>query len=119
MCAGVATGFARSDGGRKQRASIRTLVVLPATVHFREKDHVGLLRDISPEGLFIYSDFTPCVGDSLSVDIGDARNPSGKRISCSGVVVRVESKATGAAIGIALRITAHDATPNRVYQSVE
>lgn len=108
MSAGVAVGFARNDGGRKQRASIRTLVVLPATIHFQEKGHVGLLRDISPEGLFVYSDFAPSVGDSLDIDIGDRRNGAGKRVSCTGIVVRVESKGDGAAVGIALRITDHE-----------
>ena len=37
------------------------------TVYFRENRHVGLIRDISREGLFVYTDFKPNIGDTLRV----------------------------------------------------
>jgi len=108
----MATGYSLSaqmgwgTGWPKQRAATRTLVVLSATVHFQGKNHVGLIRDISRDGLFVYSDFVPKVGDSLRVEIKD-KNKSDDRVLCSGTVVRVESKNSGAAVGIALKITSY------------
>jgi len=107
MAAGVSLSSQIGWGGwQKQRAASRTLVVLSATVHFQGKSHVGLIRDISRDGLFVYSDFLPKVGDIVRVEIKDKRNAS-DRVLCSGTVVRVESKAVGSAIGIALKITTY------------
>ena len=95
-----------NGGWLKQRAASRTLVVLSATVHFQGKGHVGLIRDISRDGLFVYSDFMPKLGDSIRVEIKDRGNGT-SRVLCCGAVVRVESKAAGSAIGIAVQITTY------------
>ncbi len=108
----MATGYSLSaqmgwsTGWPKQRAASRTLVVLSATVQFQGKGHVGLIRDISREGMFVYSDFTPKVGETVRVEIKE-KDKSSDRVLCSGTVVRVESKSSGAAVGIALKITSY------------
>ena len=76
MAAGVSLSSQIGWGGwQKQRAASRTLVVLSATVHFQGKSHVGLIRDISRDGLFVYSDFLPKVGDIVRSTI----RPAGTR----------------------------------------
>lgn len=93
---------------REHRISIRTLIVASGTVYFRENRHVGLIRDISREGLFVYTDFKPNIGDTLRVVVNGRNEASDQPVTCTGTVVRVESKATGAAVGIALKITAYE-----------
>lgn len=89
----------------KQRSASRTVVVLSAKVYCQGKSHVGLIRDMSREGLFVYSDFAPNLGESLRIEIRERNDRD--VVSCTGTVVRVESKAAGIAIGIAVRITAY------------
>ncbi|MGZ4815075.1 MAG: PilZ domain-containing protein [Terriglobales bacterium] len=89
----------------KQRSASRTLVVVSATVHFQGKNHVGLIRDISRDGLFVYSDFRPKLGENLTIEITEKGGSD--RVLCGGTVVRVESKSAGSAIGIALKITSY------------
>ena len=48
---------------RRQR---RGFAVLPLTIRANGSEHVGLLRDISPSGLFFYSDAKPAVGSILT-----------------------------------------------------
>ena len=95
------------DGRTNQRACSRTLVVAPCVLLFRNTRHVGLIRDISSNGLFAYSDFQPAVGDTVRVLISE-RNDATKTAACTGVVVRVESKAAGAATGIAVRFSSYE-----------
>ena len=87
-----------------QRSSRRRLVVTPCVMYFQNTRHVGLIRDISSNGLFAYSNFTPGIGDIVRVTLTEQTGTGMKTVGCSGVVVRVESKAAGAATGIALRV---------------
>ncbi|HVZ18161.1 MAG TPA: PilZ domain-containing protein [Terriglobales bacterium] len=91
-------------GWERQRASNRTLVVVSAKVEFDGKSHIGLIRDISRHGLFVYSDFTPNLGDSMKVILRESNDSLTGGVSCLGQVVRVESKGAGTATGIALKI---------------
>jgi len=77
-------------------------------VYLRDQRHVGLIRDISATGLFAYSDFTPEIGDGVRVVLTERTEGGTKTISCSGVVVRVESKAAGAATGIAVQVGGYE-----------
>jgi hypothetical protein len=108
MAAGVSLSsqIGWTGGWQKQRAASRTLVVLSATVHFQGKAHVGLIRDISRDGLFVYSDFQPRLGDGVRVEIKD-RTDRSDRVLCTGIVVRVEAKSAHSAIGIAVRINGY------------
>lgn len=91
-----------------QRASRRTLVVAPCVIFFREERHIGLIRDISATGLFAYSNFTPTVGETLRIVLTEKSEAGTKTVTCHGVVVRVESKGTGAATGIAFRVAGYE-----------
>lgn len=93
---------------REHRTAERTLVVASGLVYFQENRHVGLIRDISRMGLFVYSDFCPRVGDTLRVVVNGRNTGSDEPVTCMGTVVRVESKGAGAAIGIALKISAFE-----------
>ena len=95
------------DGWQKQRSTARTLVVLSATVRFQGRSHVGLIRDMSRDGLYVYSDFAPKMGDTLRIELRDRDGHFKNPAWCTGIVVRVESKGTGAAVGIAVKITEH------------
>jgi PilZ domain len=94
------------QGQTNQRASRRRLVVTPCVVFFKDQRHVGLIRDISSNGLFAYTDFTPAIGDTVRITLTEQTGNGARTVGCSGIVVRVESKAAGAATGIALRVDA-------------
>ena len=98
-------GFWTGGGMQGHRASRRTLLVAPCVVFLGDQRHVGLIRDISSTGLFAYSDFTPAIGETVRIILTERTEGGGtKTVTCHGVVVRVESKGTGAATGIALRV---------------
>lgn len=74
--------------------------------------HAGVLRDISEDGVFFYSDFKPPLGTEVRIIF----IPAGfgrPRIYCEGRVVRVEQVRTGAAPGIAVHLTNRNAVPIR------
>ena len=88
-----------------KRREIRFFSTTSVQINARGKRKVGLLRDISSTGVFLYSDFTPQVDDILEFSFR-LPNESQPRIgiTCMGCVVRVEDKGTGAAIGIGIRL---------------
>jgi len=96
-------------GQANQRASRRRLVVTPCVLYDHERRHIGLVRDISATGLFAYSDFTPGIGETLRVVLTEHIEGVTKTVSCTGIVVRVETKAVGAATGIALKVGGYEA----------
>jgi hypothetical protein len=97
--------FARRRGNQpNQRQSTRKLVVAPCVLYFQDRRHVGLIRDISSSGLFAYSDFQPALGETLRIVITKRDDFASGTVACQGEVVRVESKAAGAATGIALKV---------------
>jgi hypothetical protein len=98
----------RANDRINQRQSVRKLVVAPCVVYFQEQRHVGLIRDISSGGLFAYSDFQPELGEKLRIVITKRDDFADATLACYGEVVRVELKITGAAIGIALKISGYE-----------
>ncbi len=66
--------------------------------------HVGMIRDVSPTGIFFYSDFKPPVGARVSIALDFRTSAGNTRIRCEGKVVRVEQVREGAAPGIALEL---------------
>jgi PilZ domain len=90
---------------REQRTAIRFFTTVAVTIYADDVRHVGLLRDFSAKGLFVYSDFRPACGAALRFTLRPPKNAA-KRVpvECRGKVVRIEAAASGAAIGIAVEV---------------
>jgi hypothetical protein len=74
--------------------------------------HAGVLRDISEDGMFLYSDFKPTLGTPLRITLRSGFGDRyGSSLYCEGIVVRVEQVRPGAAPGIAVRLT-HKISPS-------
>jgi hypothetical protein len=87
-----------------KRAAKRKFVRLPAWVIFYRLDkqkHVALVRDMSRQGIFFYSDVRPLLGQDIEFVMKFPKWTNTAPIACKGTVVRVERAAPGAAIGIA------------------
>lgn len=93
-----------------QRSSPRSLLLCPVSISFQDGTAHGILRDISAGGIFFYSNIHPPLHASIDfiVHLND------KKISGTGKVVRVEQSAPGAAIGIALQISAESVVSETV-----
>src|SRR6185369_83100 len=89
----------------EQRRALRLLTTAPAVVLMDGERHIGLVRDLSATGLFVYSDFTPKLGTELKLTIRLSRDKNRTAVFlCSGKVVRVEASNKGVAVGIALQL---------------
>lgn len=86
-----------------QRSSPRSFIVCPISLTFESGTTHGIVRDISEDGIFFYSNFKP----PLQANIHFSLRLKGKNITGSGEVVRVEQNAPGAAIGIAVKISGY------------
>jgi len=96
---------------RDERRARRYLAMLPVVIrsHNSAQQHVGLIRDLSGSGLFVYSDFEPAYGTVLELLVRVSRTQSKTaRVRCLGKVVRVEKGTHGAAVGIALEIQEYE-----------
>lgn len=103
---GVERRHAMMMGARcEQRSGERQLTTMPATIFASERRHIGLVRDLSESGLFVYSNFEPKQTDRLFLTL-KVTQPDGStmNLECSGHVVRVESAIAGAAVGIAVKL---------------
>lgn len=88
----------------EQRRALRVLTTAPAVVLRNGERHIGLVRDMSATGLFVYSDFTPAPGTELKLTIRLSQDKNKTAVFlCQGSVVRVEDSDNGAAVGIALK----------------
>ena len=91
-----------------ERRAHRYLITASADIEHDSGKHVGLVRDLSATGMFVYSNFRPSCGDELQLQIGLWNLGAEKiAITCRGKVVRVEQPASGAAIGIAISISGY------------
>ena len=86
-----------------ERSSRRSFIVCPISLAFEAGTAHGILRDISENGMFFYSNFKPPLQSSINFSLRLGK----KHISGSGEVIRVEQSAPGAAIGVAVRISSH------------
>src|SRR5215469_813490 len=84
-----------------QRSSKRSFIVCPISLSFESGAAHGILRDISQNGMFFYSNFKPPLQSSINFSLRLGK----KHINGSGEVVRVEQSTPGAAIGVAVRIS--------------
>lgn len=88
----------------EQRRALRLLTTAPAVVYMNGERHIGLVRDLSATGLFVYSDFAPPTGTELNLTIQLSRDEEKTSLFvCKGKVVRVEDSRNGAAVGIAVK----------------
>lgn len=104
--------------GQLQRSAQRTFVRLPAwiTLDARPREHVAFVRDISPRGIFFYSDFLPTSGDRLDFILEYLRDSNKVRLHLNGRVVRLE-QTHGSNVGIALAFDASRSDVTRVVRS--
>ena len=88
----------------EQRRALRLLTTAPANVFMDGNRHIGLVRDLSATGLFVYSDFTPALGTELKFTIRLSRDKNKTAVFlCTGKVVRVEDSRNGAAVGLGVK----------------
>jgi hypothetical protein len=98
----------------QQRTAARIFVRLPAwiTIEARGDEHVAFVRDISPRGIFFYSDFCPAEGDPIGFVLEYLSGSNKTRMHLQGRVVRVEHQIQNSAAGIAVAFDAqHDEVP--------
>src|SRR5437660_3040052 len=87
-----------------KRSSPRTFMHAPVEVKCSAIAgiHLGMMRDLSRDGIFFYSDFKPPVGSRLTVYV--VLSEPRRKLTCRATVMRVEQIARGAAPGIAARL---------------
>jgi PilZ domain len=91
-------------GWCEQRSGERQLTTMPATIEANGRRYIGLVRDLSESGLFVYSNFEPKYGECLFLSLKVTQDDSVTHLECSGQVVRVETAVRGGATGIALKL---------------
>jgi len=87
------------------RNAARVFVRLPAWVTVGcqdDSEHVAFVRDISPRGIFFYSDWKPNRGEEIDFVLQYLSGTNKVRLHLSGMVVRTEPSAANSACGIAV-----------------
>lgn len=108
----MAINIARSTLDQR-RSCMRIRMAVPADVtcpSFDTQHHTGLVRDISTSGAFFYSNFAPELTSEITIDLLFPAVERRMKVTCHGVVVRVEPSSTGGATGIAVHFRHHDVT---------
>lgn len=103
----------------QQRNAARVFVRLPAwvTLDTRPDEHVAFVRDISPRGIFFYSDFAPQEGDEIRFVLEYLSGKNKTRLHLHGKVVRLEKQAEKT-VGIAVEFDApHEEVPRSAMRS--
>jgi PilZ domain-containing protein len=104
--------------GSDRRGKARTLLILPVSIAFGRAEHAAVIRDISASGLFLFSSFTPAIGEEieLKLTLPAPASPSAC-VTYYGKVVRLTSGVAGAAVGIGL--TLNGTRPAAALQSLK
>ena len=95
-------------GCPKQRSMKRKLLRLPAWIVFYRtslKKHVTMVRDMTREGIFFYSDVRPSVGEEIAFVLKFPKWTKTPTVACKGEVMRVEEAVPGAHPGVAVRLS--------------
>jgi len=88
----------------KNRSSRRQMLHSAAQISVPgDGEHNGIVRDLSPEGIFLYSNFRPEVGSDIAVSFTTRVGKEMVKIYAMARVVRVQQVVSGAAPGIAAR----------------
>ena len=85
-----------------KRCNPRSLVIFPISITGAngKETHSGIVRDISKEGIFFYSNYKPQLQEIITFVL----HMSDNKISGTGQVLRIEQKVPGAAVGVAVKI---------------
>jgi PilZ domain len=98
-----------------ERNAARAFVRLPVRITLESApttQHVGFIRDISPRGMFFYSDFTVPAGQSIVLALEYLDSAQKVTLKLSGKVIRVEQTPSKQAVGIAMIFdSVHDEVP--------
>jgi hypothetical protein len=104
-----ANAHAAMLGQAISRNAARVFVRLPAWVTVgsaNDGEHVAFVRDISPRGIFFYSDWKPTQGQEINFVLQYLSGTNKVRLHLSGMVVRIEQNSANAAFGIAVAFDA-------------
>ena len=91
-----------------ERSATRKFLRLPAWMVFYRvnfKKHVAMVRDMTRQGIFFYSDIRPQVGEEVAFVMKFPKRTHRSLIACKGKVVRVEQAVPGAAVGVAVSLS--------------
>lgn len=95
----------------QRRSCTRIRLTVPAEVTcpgYDPQHHTALVRDISTAGAFFFSNFIPDLGSNATLEFVFPVIERLMKVSCSGVIVRVENAANGCAAGIAMQFRHYD-----------
>ena len=91
---------------RKNRSSRRQMVHSAAQISVAGNgEHNGIVRDLSSDGIFLYSNFKPAIGADIAVTFTTRVGKEMVKIFTHAKVVRVQQVVSGAAPGIAAQFT--------------
>jgi len=91
---------------RKNRSSRRQMMHSAAQISIAGNgEHNGIVRDLSSDGIFLYSNFKPAVGTDIAVTFTTRVGKEMVKIFTHATVVRVQQVVSGAAPGIAAQFT--------------
>jgi hypothetical protein len=90
-----------------ERKAIRALLTAPAVIISEGNRHLGLVRDLSLGGMFIYTDFEPSCAADIQLTIRLTKDGSAT-LMCRGTVVRVVRGAAGSAYGVAVQANQYE-----------
>ena len=123
MASAIKTGTAKVDGEHlmlnphcNRRGNTRTLLILPVSVSLGYAQRPGVIRDISPTGMFLYSDFRPPLGAEIELKLTTPEPSYPRHLTYRATVVRLTSGVAGAAVGIGL--TLNGTRPATALQSL-
>src|SRR5256885_5347959 len=90
----------------KDRSSRRQMIHSAAQISVAgHGEHNGIVRDLSSDGIFLYSNFKPAVGADIAVTFTTRMGKEMVKIFTHAKVVRVQHVVSGAAPGIAAQFT--------------
>jgi len=87
-------------GSRRQMMHSAAQITVPG-----DGEHNAIVRDLSAEGIFLYSNFRPEVGSEIALSFSTRVGRDLVKIFTNAKVVRVQQLVAGAAPGIAARFT--------------
>lgn len=103
------------------RTAARVFVRLPASIAIDSSphhEHVAFVRDISPRGIFFYSDFSAIAGEPITFLLRYSQAGKRVKLHLSGTVLRVEQATPSSAIGIAVAFDCeHEELPRSLVSS--
>ena len=89
---------------RKIRSSRRQMVHSAAQISVPgDGEHSAIVRDLSAEGIFLYSNFRPDIGSDVAITFSTRIGRDMVKIFTNAKVVRVQQLVAGAAPGIAAK----------------